>query len=132
MTHPTTLVALFVAGHVLLMWIVRITNERGDEIRSGVVKGNRTPKRTRMLMLYTQYLPYCVFGWSYIVIIALGFLITARGIEERSVRVFAYLCATHFAFSALFVGVLVPFLFWDMRRAVLGTPGEAGTNLVST
>lgn len=127
-TRPTTLLALFIAGHVTLMWIVKMTNARGEEIRSGAVKGIEVPRRTRLLMLYTQYLPYCVFGWGYVVTIALAFLITGRGIEESSVRVFAYLCATHFGLSALFIGALVPFLFREIRAAVLAVDDEPRRN----
>jgi len=117
-----TILALFMTTYVILMWVVRLTNERGDEIVAGVVKGIPTPRKTRSLMLYTQYLPYCAFGLAFLTIMGLGILEIARGVEAPRVSLIGYMCATMLGASVLFIGVLVPFLFADMRAAVRKSP----------
>lgn len=117
-----TMLALFMAAYAILMWVVRMTNERGDEIVAGVIKGIATPRRTRSLNLYTQYLAYCVFGMAYLVVVSFGLLEMTRGVENDGVKLVGYMCTTLLLSAAVFITLLVPFLFMDMRRAVRGAP----------
>lgn len=115
------ILALTMMGYVILMWVVRMTNARADEILSGVVNGIPATKKTRTLMLYTQYLPYAAFGDAFVAIMALGVLEIARGVDDPRVAAIGYICATFFGTSALFIAVLVPFLFLNIRAALRQT-----------
>lgn len=112
------ILVLTMSGYTILMWVVRMTNKRGDQILTGVVEGVPASQKTRSLILFTQYLPYSAFGAAFVAIIALGIREMAAGAEDARVRLIGYMCSVLFATSAIFIAILVPFLFFHIRSAV--------------
>jgi hypothetical protein len=126
MSNETALLSILAITIVVFynsMWVNKVINDRGDEIRCGVVKGVAVPTKYRRLLLFTNWLPYAAFLISVLVVTALGILEIAKAAQEPRITLLGYACATLCATGALFWSVLGSFLFADMVSAIRsGTP----------
>ena len=105
------LLAVFIAAYTGVMWVIRITVERGDEIQLGTVKGMPVSPKYRRLMLITQWFPYAAFIIAFLFTVAAGFFHFAREFGDPGVKVVGYMCAMIFAAGGVFNLVLASF-FW--------------------
>ena len=53
-----SILAIMLTNYFGTMSVVRMINDRNDEILSGFVKGSAVSTRDRQLMLFTNWLPY--------------------------------------------------------------------------
>jgi hypothetical protein len=117
----TITVALFLAiamaTYAIGMWVTRATNERGDEVLTGVVKGIPVSVTARWLMLL-QWFAYASFLVGFLLIIFLGLLEMAHWVEEPRVSFVGYMCATMAAGGAVYWAVLGVFIFANLRSAI--------------
>jgi len=105
-TALLSILAVIITGYFGCVWVVKITNERGDEILSGVVKGVPASRKQRWLMLFNQWLPSIIFYAAFLLVISLGILEIARGAEQSGVRLLGYMGATLCAGAAVFSLIL--------------------------
>jgi len=85
---------------------VPIINKRGDEALSGVVRGVPVSLRTRQLMLFTHYMPLCVFLATYVLVAGIGLFGLARAAEDEIARAVGYMGAVMcFSGSVVWIGL---------------------------
>ena len=97
-----SILAVIIAVYFGGMWVTKITNERGDEILCGIVKGVPASTKQRWLMLFNTWMPNVVFLIAFLLVIGLGVLQIARGAEEPGVKIVGYMGATLCAGGAVF------------------------------
>jgi hypothetical protein len=91
-----------ISVYFIAMWVTKMTNDRGDEILHGVVKGVPASTKDRWLMLFTQWLPYAVFLTAFLLIAAVGNVQIARTVEDPRVQLLGYMCGGFLAMGGLF------------------------------
>jgi hypothetical protein len=104
------LLAVFIAAYTGVMWVIRITVKRGDEIQTGVVRGLRVSAKYRRLMLITQWFPYTAFIIVFLFTTAAGTFHFARQYGDRGVEIVGYMCALVLGGGGVFIIVLASFL----------------------
>jgi len=111
--------AVTIATYLIAMWVTKMTNDRGDEILYGLVKGVPTSIKDRWLMLFTQWLPYAVFLVAFLWITAVGNIQIARSVDDPRVQLLGYMCAGFLAMGGLFWLLLgCGFMFLNMVSAL--------------
>lgn len=113
-----SILAIMLTNYFGTMWVVRMINDRNDEILSGVVKGSLVSTRDRQLMLFTNWLPYVAFLIAFQLAMSVGLYGLGRGAEETTAEIVAYAGSTMCAAAAAFWLVLGPFVFVSMLNAV--------------
>ena len=109
-TAMLSLLAVFIGSYTAVMWVIKITVKRGDEVQTGIVRGLRVSAKYRRLMLITQWFPYTAFIIAFLFTMAAGFFQFAREFGDPGVKVVGYMCAMIFAAGAVFNLVLASFL----------------------
>ena len=110
-----------IASYVIAMWVTRLTNDRGDEILHGLVKGIPMSSKDRWLMQFTQWLPYVTFLIAFLLISAVGDVQIARIADDPRLLLPGYMSTGFLASGALFlvlagVGLVVPRLLSVLRQ----------------
>jgi hypothetical protein len=102
------MLAVLLAAIVIGNYVTKTANDRMDEILLGVVNGASIQRRHRAVMLYNQWLP-TMFGLAGVcLLLGLGYLQTARLVDNDGVRLLAYILAGWFGWAAamyLFLGL---------------------------
>jgi hypothetical protein len=128
------ILALTLAVYIGVMWVNVVFNSRGDDIRSGVVKGARLAKADLLLLLYGNWLPYIAFAIGFMVFAAVGVLELARNAEAPRVRLIGYMSAALIGSGAVFHLLVGAFRFASLIIASTGRaeprPGPVGSRCV--
>jgi hypothetical protein len=96
----------FIVGFVAANYVIKIVNDRYDEVILGVIDGVPASAKHRTLMLYSQCLPTQSSLAAFTVVGALAYFRAAEEIADTSVRGVAYLCAGLSAWGAIMFVVL--------------------------
>jgi hypothetical protein len=113
-----SILAIMLTNYFGTMWVVRMINDRNDEILTGVVKGTLISTRDRQLMLFTNWLPYVAFLVAFQLTMSVGLYGLGRGAKEATAEIVAYAGSTMCAVTATFWVVLGPFVFVSMLAAL--------------
>lgn len=97
-----SILGFLVAGFVSGNWVMRIANDRMDEILSGVVKGVAVPEQQRWLMLTNNWFPYAAFLIVFLAIMGLGFYRLAGWAQDTMVQRVGYFSAMMCATASVF------------------------------
>ena len=93
-TAMLALLAVFIASYTGVMWVIKVTVRRGDEVQTGIVRGVRVSSKYRRLMLIIQWFPYNAFIIAFLFTTAAGTFHFAREFGDRGVKIVGYMCAT--------------------------------------
>ena len=113
-----SILAIMAMLYVGSMWVVRMINDRNDEILTGVIKGVPVSVKDRQLMLFTNWLPYVAFLIAFQLAMSVGLFEVGRGMEEPRIGAVAYIGAVMCAATAIFWVFLAPFVFLSMLSAL--------------
>jgi hypothetical protein len=113
-----SILAIMLTNYFGTMWVVKMINDRNDEILTGVVKGTLISTRDRQLMLFTNWLPYVAFLVAFQLVMSVGLYGLGRGAKETTAEIVAYAGSVMCAVAATFWVVLGPFVFVGMLNAV--------------
>lgn len=113
------ILAFTFAVYIGVMWVNVVFNNRGDDIRSGVVKGARLSTADLLLLLYGNWLPYIAFAIGILVFAAVGVLEFARSAEAPRVQLIGYMSAALIGSGAVFHLLVGAFHFVSLRKAIL-------------
>jgi hypothetical protein len=89
-------------GFYMNYYAARMTNDLGAQICTGLVDGAPVPMAQRWLMLYNQYTPYAVGGFTLTIWFGLAQLLLASYVSDEKVKALGYLAA-----FMVFVGSLM-------------------------
>ena len=96
----------FIVGFVAGNYVIKIVNDRYDEVIFGVIDGIPASLSHRTFMLYSQCLPTQSSLAAFSVVGAVAYFRVAEEIADTSVRGVAYLCAGFTAWAAIMFVVL--------------------------
>lgn len=89
-------------GFYMNYYAAKLTNDLGAQICTGLINGAPVPITQRWLMLYNQYTPYAVGGFTLTVWFGVAQLLLASYVSDENVKALGYLAAI-----MVFVGSLM-------------------------
>jgi len=100
------ILATFLLGGFLLIYLSKTLNQRLDTILTGVANGVRVSHKHRHLMLYSMYFQFLGSMIALSVILAVSFVQMADHVSHPGIKNLAYLAAVLVAFPGFSWSVL--------------------------
>lgn len=96
------ILTFLVSGTFVMMYGAKRSNERSDQIVSGLVDGASVSTRHRWIMLYNDFVPNVAIVAMLSFLLAFGMVGIADIAENDHARVLAWMCAVFGGFGFLF------------------------------
>lgn len=117
-TQLAILVALVIAVAVVYILMDRLIQNHYDAVETGIARGVSVSVQYRRLLVGTRLVPAIVVLVSFLVFVAIGWMLLADGTNDENVEFFAYLGAFMFSIGAFGWLAIGPFVVVYLARRV--------------
>jgi hypothetical protein len=117
-TELAILVALFIAAAVVYILMDRLIQNHYDAAETGIARGVSVSVRYRRLLVGTRLVPAIVVLVSFLLLVAIGWVLLADGASDENAEFFAYLGTFMFSIGAFGWLAIGPFMVVHLARRV--------------